>query len=129
MELAASLIPGALREAEAVRKGEVETDESQPYRAHYAIADRLNELYDEISAHEQAVDGPVTGDGADMAQAAHHAAAWLLVERGLVLLDTDLLSEGEACVSSALMHKWPQTPASWLAQAQVGRSALGAPRT
>jgi tetratricopeptide (TPR) repeat protein len=93
---------------------EQEPDPAAPYAPLYAAADALGAL---------AASARAAGGGAPAA--AEACAARLDLERGLALLQTDLLGEGEPLVAAALAA--PPPPRGWrLREALRARNALGA---
>lgn len=71
-------------------------DEHEPYKNKYAAADMLKQL-------ESASWGHMDNKAAD------EVVAWCKLERGLQLLDTDLLAEGQKVLEEGLAYPWPST--------------------
>jgi hypothetical protein len=80
-------------------------DESEPYKFRYAAADALKELQEQV---QHASAETPAGEGANEVQAAERVA-WCKLERGLQLLETDLLSEGQKALEQGLEYAWPGT--------------------
>lgn len=95
-----------IREARRLRG--VVDDKATPYASKYAAANALGAL-----------------TAAADAAAQHEAAAHCRLERGLVLLETDLTGQGQAELEGALAFAWPASVAGLAAQ-QQGHNALGA---
>jgi hypothetical protein len=95
----------AARLKEARQLGSSPADESEPYKFRYAAADALKELQEQVQ-HARAKT-PADG-GNDEVQAAERVA-WCKLERGLQLLETDLLSEGQKVLEQGLDYAWPGT--------------------
>eukprot|EP00775_Hariotina_reticulata_P006308 gene6308-6543_t len=96
-------------------------DDAEPYKTKYAAADLL------LATKQQA--------GALLAGAANAAAegslavaeciACCTLERGIVLLETDLTSEGQQEIEKALQYPWQDTADAWALQQQA-HNALAA---
>lgn len=97
-----------------------EVDEHEPYKSSYASADVLKGLHAQAHALLQGLTG--------MQHEAHvcRCLAQISLERGLALLDTDLLAEGERELTQALGFDWPNDDAESLVLQQAARNALGA---
>lgn len=108
-----TLIPG-IKEARRLRS--LEDDEAEPYKSKYASADLLQSLeqqatryLDTGSAHEAFVS---------------QCIAQCQLERGMVLLETDLTADGQKALEQGLAYGWPTTKSSH-AILQQGYNALG----
>ena len=74
-------------------------DEHQPYSNRYAAAEQLQELLQQACNADAACSTPEAAE----------FASWCKVERGLQLLETDLLAEGQKALEEGLSHAWPST--------------------
>lgn len=83
---------------EAKGLGDQEAEDSEPYKNRYAAALALQQLQEQLQ--------PVCADDADASDKAD-LLAWCQAERGLQLLETDLLAEGQKELEDALSHGWP----------------------
>jgi len=72
--------------------------EHEPYKNKYAAADMLKQAEAEATSW-----GPMDNKAAD------EVIAWCKLERGLQLLDTDLLAEGQKALEEGLAYPWPST--------------------
>lgn len=108
---------------EARRLADADPDESAPYQHLYQAAEMLEDLEKKLVAQ-----GKADGDGAASAAAASAAAIVrrLRLERGLLLLQTDLLTDGEALVSKAVDAADAAAAPLPLLAALRARNALGA---
>lgn len=113
---AAELIEYVKRVSEARLLGCTAADESEPFKNRYAAADTLKELQQELLQLQQ--QHFPDGDG-NIAQTAAWLSAWCQLERGLQLLETDLLAEGEKALEEGLSYAWPTTLGSLAIQLQA----------
>jgi hypothetical protein len=90
-------------------------DESEPFKNRYAAADMFKELQQELQQFKK---GCSDGDS-DIAQTAARISAWCQLERGLQLLETDLLAEGQRALEEGLSYAWPTTLSSLAIQLQA----------
>lgn len=100
---------------EARQLGCTPADEHEPYKHRYAAADLLKELADQLLKQEQEQEQ----------QQRQLFVAWCKLERGLQLLETDLLAEGQKVLEEALAYAWPDTVAALAMQLQA-HNALAA---
>eukprot|EP00878_Enallax_costatus_P016466 GHUV01017272.1.p1 GENE.GHUV01017272.1~~GHUV01017272.1.p1 ORF type:complete len:553 (+),score=189.00 GHUV01017272.1:136-1794(+) len=101
---------------EARRLRAIIDEESEPYKSNYAAADMLQSLEEQTAAYlaaEPGCDDPIK-----------QCIARCQLERGLVLLETDLTADGQKAVEQGLEHNWPATIPSY-AILQQGSNALG----
>lgn len=75
--------------------GCIENDDSEPYKSRYEAADLLQELEAEVLQRPP--------------PSCELLVAWCKLERGLQLLETDLLAEGQKLLEEGLAHAWPDT--------------------
>lgn len=104
-----------LKEARRLRA--IVDDESEPYKSKYASADMLQSLEQQTASHATAQAG--------CDDLIRQCVAMCQLERGLVLLETDLTAEGQKAVEQGLKHDWPATTTSHAIR-QLGNNALGA---
>lgn len=100
--------------------------EAAPFAGKYAAADLLRDVLDEAKMRMAASIGEPGGQRA----AEEEAAAALALRRGLALLETDLLAEGEGCVREAVaaLEGDPARHVLLLLEAYNGLGALGCGR-
>lgn len=107
------LLPG-IQEARRLRA--VEDDDKEPYKSKYLAGDLLSSLAEQAAA----IYGKLSASDADCG----HIIAYCQLERGLVLLETDLTAEGQRALEQSLQYTWPTTLESYAAQQQAC-NALG----
>jgi hypothetical protein len=104
----------------AVPKGRklraTEDDESEPYKSKYACSDLL------ASVEEQAA--ALAAIQPEASTTLGHCIAYCQLERGLSLLETDLVADGQRALEQALEFSWPPSLESYAAQQQA-HNALG----
>jgi hypothetical protein len=81
-----------------------EDPEEQPYKRLYAAADLLEALLSELQAVQQ--QQQQEAGSAHLQPLLAEASAWARCLRGIVLLQTDLLHDGEADLTAGLAHAW-----------------------
>lgn len=103
-----------LKEARSLR--DTEDSDSEPYKSKYASADLLRSLEEQLARCS------------DLDEANGHfvrqCIATCQLERGMVLLETDLTGEGQQAVEQGLAFSWPSNLASLSIQQQA-YNALG----
>jgi hypothetical protein len=103
------------RISEARSLGCTAADESEPFKNRYAAADTFKELQQEL----QQLQKDCSDDDSNVATTASRLSAWCQLERGLQLLETDLLAEGQKALEEGLSYAWPATAGSLAIQQQA----------
>lgn len=99
-----------------------EDPEEQPYKSLYAAADLLETLINELQAAQTQQQ---EAGSADQLLLLAEACAWARCLRGIVLLQTDLLHDGEADLTAGLGHPWSDSCYSHALRSRA-LNALGA---
>lgn len=103
------------RISEARLLGCTAADESEPFKNRYAAADTFKELQQEL----QQLQKDCPDDDSNVATTSSSLSAWCQLERGLQLLETDLLAEGQKALEEGLSYAWPATAGSLAIQLQA----------
>jgi hypothetical protein len=93
-----------------------EDDESEPYKSKYACSDLL------VSVEQQAA--ALAAIQPEASTTLGQCIAYCQLERGLALLETDLVADGQSALEQALEFAWPPSLESYTAQQQA-HNALG----
>jgi hypothetical protein len=101
---------------DARRLRATEDDDSEPYKSKYACSDLLASLEQQASAL-----AAITPESSSILS---HCIAYCRLERGLALLETDLIADGQHALEQALEFFWPPSLQSYAAQQQA-HNALG----
>jgi hypothetical protein len=93
-----------------------EDDESEPYKSKYACSDLLTSVEQQAAA--------LAASQPDASTSLGQCIAYCQLERGLALLETDLVADGQRALEQALEFAWPPSLESYAAQQQA-HNALG----